>query len=161
MKYLLIVRHAKADSNYKLKDFDRPLNEHGIKDAILMANKLIENSFSPDLIISSGANRALTTSKIVSEVLKYPINHIEVNNNIYHSSFDGVLDIIHNVSDEFNKIMIVGHNPTFHYLSQNFSDEQMYTFPTCSMCCIKFDVNSWFKVKQGEKQFMIYPKLFR
>ena len=75
MKYLLIVRHAKADSNYKLKDFDRPLNEHGIKDAILMANKLIENSFSPDLIISSGANRALTTSKIVSEVLKYPINH--------------------------------------------------------------------------------------
>ena len=41
MKYLILVRHAKSDwGNPSLRDFDRPLNERGKKDAPEMAGRL-------------------------------------------------------------------------------------------------------------------------
>jgi phosphohistidine phosphatase len=39
MKYLLLVRHAKSSwDDFSIKDFDRPLNDRGKKDAPMMAN---------------------------------------------------------------------------------------------------------------------------
>ena len=78
MKHLLLVRHAESPFNYhNCKDFDRPLNNQGIEDAKVMATQLIKNKFSPDLIVSSGANRALTTSQIIAENISYQENKIE------------------------------------------------------------------------------------
>ena len=161
MKQLLLVRHAESNLNYNnLKDFDRPLNNKGEKDAKIMAKQLIDLKFIPEYIISSGANRALTTSKIIAQNVNYPESDIEVNDNIYHSSYETVLEIVQNISDEYKKIMIVGHNPTFHFLSQILSGENVSKFPTCSMFCIEFDVEHWAQIDKGKKQFMIFPKLF-
>ena len=82
MKQLLLVRHAESNLNYNnLKDFDRPLNNKGEKDAKIMAKQLIDLKFIPEYIISSGANRALTTSKIIAQNVNCPESDIEVNDN--------------------------------------------------------------------------------
>ena len=47
-----------------------------------MAKQLIDLKFIPEYIISSGANRALTTSKIIAQNVNYPESDIEVNDNI-------------------------------------------------------------------------------
>ncbi len=161
MKNLLIVRHAKSSFDIQgLKDFDRPLNNRGNKDAEIMAKNLLNHEFVPDCIISSGAKRALSTSQIIADIIKYDIAKIKINNAIYHSSSDEVINIIKEASDECNKLMITGHNPTFHLLSQILSGENIVNFPECSMFCIRFDIKSWTFLVKGTKEFMIYPELF-
>jgi phosphohistidine phosphatase len=59
LKFLLLVRHAKSDWNDPLqKDFDRPLNERGKRDAPLMAHRLLDKNISIDAFIASPAKRA-------------------------------------------------------------------------------------------------------
>ena len=53
--------------------------------------------------------------------------------------------------------MITGHNPTFHFLSQILSGENISQFPACCMFCIEFDVEHWSQINKGKKQFMISP----
>ena len=162
MKHLLLVRHAQSDLNHAvLNDFDRPLNSTGQSDAILMADVLLKNNINLDYIISSGANRAYSTSKLIADRIKYFIDSIDLNNDIYHSSEQTMLNIINNIPNKYNSVMIAGHNPTFHYLSQLLSNETISEFPTCSMFSLEFDVDSWSEVDRGKKQFMIYPKLFK
>ena len=162
MKYLLLVRHAESSLNYtNIKDFDRLLNESGILESKLMGQELVERKFTPDYIMSSGASRALETAKILSNKINYDLNEIEINNNIYHGSYENVLEIIKNLSDKYEKLMIVGHNPTMHFLSQILTGEKNEGFSTCSMCYIKFDIENWILIDSGKKQFLISPKLFK
>ena len=161
MKSILIVRHAQASYSFQgLKDFDRPLDKEGVKEANIMSQQLIEKNFIPDYIISSGAKRALTTAKIISKHINYKENNIEVDDSIYNSSSDQIIDIIKGVPDKYNKLMIAGHNPTLHLLSQILSGKNINSFPTCSMFCIKLYIESWALIDKGEKEFMIFPQLF-
>ena len=162
MKYLLLARHAESDLNHMdFKDFDRPLNSIGESDATLMANQLLKSNINLDYIISSGANRAYSTSRIIAKEINYPLKSIEINNDIYHSSEQIILNIINSVSDKHQCVMLTGHNPTFHHLSQLLSNETILKFPTCSMFSIEFNVKSWVEVYKGTKMFMIYPELFK
>lgn len=161
MKELLIVRHANASLNFKsLKDFDRNLNSEGENESKLMAKQLLNSNFYPDCIISSGANRALSTSKIIAKAINFSINKIKINDDIYYSSKEDIIETVHNISNEYSSIMLVGHNPTLHYLSQMLSGENIISFPTCSMCCISFDVDNWNHAIDGKKMFFMYPSMF-
>ena len=64
MKHLLLVRHAKSSwDNFSVKDFDRPLNERGKKDAPVMAKRLLKKDIMIDAFISSPAKRARKTAE--------------------------------------------------------------------------------------------------
>ena len=64
MKKLFLIRHGKSSwSNPDLQDFDRPLNKRGIRDAPFMAKMLVGKGVKPDLIVTSPANRAISTAK--------------------------------------------------------------------------------------------------
>ena len=67
-KQLLIMRHAKSSwADRSMRDFDRPLNGRGKRAAPRMASWLEENGAVPELIISSAANRAQSTAKLLTE----------------------------------------------------------------------------------------------
>ena len=162
MKRLLLLRHAESTWDFSsVKDFDRPLDKVGSSDADLIGGKLIQNKIKIDYMLSSGANRAITTAKIIASCIDYPVKSIEINNDIYHSSQDIMMNIINLVSDTYSAVMIVGHNPTFHYLSQLLSGESLDEFPTCTVFCIEFDVDSWTQVVKGKKEFIIFPELYK
>ena len=161
MRKIILVRHAQSPfKNIKIKDFDRTLNKTGIFEANVMGNQIKKYKVEVDYIITSGANRALETCKIVSKCISYN-KKIEKDNNIYNSSIDFMMNLSNNISDEYKTIMIFGHNPTLHHLSQKLSGEIVYTFPTCSMYSIMFDTSSWSEIIKGKKEFMIYPELFK
>ena len=64
MKCLLLVRHAKSSwDDFSIKDFDRPLNDRGKKDAPMMAKRLIKKEINIDAFISSPAKRARKTAE--------------------------------------------------------------------------------------------------
>ena len=84
MKNVYFVRHAKSSwRDASLNDIERPLNSRGLRDAPFMAKLLKSKNVKPDLILSSPANRALTTAKYFAKEMGIPTEKIDVRNRIY------------------------------------------------------------------------------
>lgn len=144
MKQLFLIRHAKSSwDDMSLSDFDRPLNKRGKRDAPKMGDFLREKSISPDLIVSSPANRALTTAKIIAEKVNYAINDIVERKSIYHAFPTDVIDVIHALPDDKNTVFLFGHNPTFTSLANKFGGVYIDNVPTCGVVALVANIDSW------------------
>jgi phosphohistidine phosphatase len=114
MKTLYLVRHAKSSWKYpNLDDFERPLNKRGRKNAPFMGTILKKLKVAPDLLISSPANRAAITARIIAAKINYPLEKIRYRESIYEFSEDALIHVIKQIDDSVNKAMIVGHNPAY------------------------------------------------
>lgn len=159
MKTLSLVRHASSNLDYGiLEDFERILSNQGKIESKLAGLKILEMNNIPDHIISSGAERAISTACILSNELNYDKYKIEINNSIYNSSFYNILSIVKNTSNDYQKIMIVGHNPSLHISSQMLSTENIDNFVPASVCCIDFDVDDWNLILKGKIKYFFTPK---
>ncbi|MBK9061174.1 MAG: histidine phosphatase family protein [Flavobacteriales bacterium] len=78
MRTLYIVRHAKSSwADPGMSDFDRPLNERGMHDAPMMAERFDGRLEPVDLLMSSPAKRALTTANFFAAALENaPVHEI-------------------------------------------------------------------------------------
>ena len=65
MKKLFLMRHAKSDWNDRnLSDFDRPLNDRGIRNAPEMGKRLLDKWGVPEKIYCSSARRTVENCHI-------------------------------------------------------------------------------------------------
>ncbi|MCP4400237.1 MAG: histidine phosphatase family protein [bacterium] len=161
MKRLYLVRHAKSSwKDYSLKDFERPLNKRGQRDAPVMGQRLATQNICPDLIVGSPAKRALTTAKIIAHEMKYPETKIVTNDAIYEAGPSNLLHMIQQLDDPAEQVMLVGHNPGFTMLAEELCSEEFDNIPTCGIVCIDFDAASWKKIEYGKGTliFFDYPK---
>ena len=117
MKSIIIIRHADAsyDTNVPT-DFDRPLTNQGLLDAKVMGKVLSNKTQDINLILSSPANRAITTARIIAEQIEYD-KIIEEKKRIYNASSREILDIISKLNNEINSVVFCGHNPGLHMLT--------------------------------------------
>ncbi|MBL7858657.1 MAG: histidine phosphatase family protein [Cyclobacteriaceae bacterium] len=163
MKTLYLVRHAKSSwADPDQADFERPLNERGKRDAPRMAKRLKEKEIHPDLIFSSPAKRALSTSKRMAKILKYPKDGIKTDQKLYHASDDTLLSMIQNLKDKFECVVIVGHNPGLTDFVNSFLSEELDidNIPTCGVVAFKLEIDAWSKATWGigKMLFFDYPK---
>ena len=131
MKTLLLMRHAKSSwDNPGLRDFDRPLNERGLKAAPLMGRYLRAQGIAPDLIVSSPAQRAQQTAQLVKEAARCaaPIRYEAA---IYDANLNALLKVLQALDKTTKTVLLVGHNPSFSGFEDcspsagNFSRESM------------------------------------
>lgn len=149
MKKIILARHAKSSwEEIGISDFDRPLNKRGLHDAPRMAEYLKENLVFPDMILSSPANRALTTAQYYEKELLAG-NRVQTVSSIYEASEKEILNIIHQTPDEIEALMLVGHNPTFTMLANTLANEMIVNIPTCGVVSIDLNVKHWQDVKPG------------
>jgi phosphohistidine phosphatase len=165
MKQLIIVRHAKSSwDNPLLADFDRPLNNRGEKDAPRMAKKVRDQSITPDMIITSPANRALTTCKAFCHTLRIPEDRIVIEKKLYHASEDQILSFLKTLKDhprdKEEVVMIFGHNPGLTEFTNSLLNEDIENIPTCGVVGGTLSIPSWKEIKWGcgEMEFFHYPK---
>lgn len=161
MKKLLIIRHAKSSwDDASLRDFDRPLNKRGVRDVPDMGKRLASLDIQPDLIISSPANRAITTARGIAIEIGYDIERIQAEPELYHAGTSTIREVISKVDNNINTLMIFGHNPGFTDLISRVSDLSLYNLPTCAACGIEFDFTSWKEIlnQHGQKFYYDYPK---
>lgn len=160
MKQLLIMRHAKSDwSNSAQSDFERPLNERGKKAAPHMGQQLIKKKLVPDYIITSAAARAQETCDAVAEVCLIPDNKIERLRELYDGYIEEVSAEIRKTDNEINRLLIVGHNPTWMNLVTHFSGS--YTeLKTAEICVLEFPGDNWADINKNSCKFAekISPK---
>jgi len=160
-KKLYIVRHAKSSwGNAHLSDFERPLNHRGENDAPDMGQRLAMKGVKPSLIISSPANRALTTAKVISAKIGYTVTDIMEEEGLYHASTGTIKTLLSRVANEHDTIMIFGHNPGLTYLINEISDFDLDNLPTCAVCGIEFEMESWKDIQttRGHQFYYDYPK---
>ena len=115
-KELLLLRHGKSDWNTDTTDFDRPLNKRGKRNAQKMGEWLDEQKLPPDLIISSPANRALTTAEIVCDTMGLSARSIQTDKHIYEAGLSDLRQVLSNIPDSIQRLLLVGHNPGFESL---------------------------------------------
>ena len=114
MKKLFLVRHAKSSrDDPSLPDRDRPLDDRGKQDGPKMGKRLAQRDVKPDLLLSSPALRALTTAQLIAEEVGYERNAIVVDDRLYASDADELLDVIRALDKKLNRVMLFGHNPEF------------------------------------------------
>lgn len=161
MKTLYLVRHAKSSWDFpNLTDFDRPLSARGERDAPKMGQRLADKAIIPDLMVSSPANRAFTTSQVIAKKIGYNLNKIQTMQSVYHASEGTLLKIVQNTYEDVKCLMLFGHNPGFTDFANSLSNEDIYNIPTCGIVAIKFETNAWSEVNfgSGQLEFFDYPK---
>ncbi len=156
MKTLYLIRHAKSDwTNPELKDIERYLNERGYSNANMMSARI---NHVPGLIISSPAIRAISTALIFARHLNYKANNISIKQELYESSVQNYLSVIHSIDNSFESVLLFAHNPTISDTVQTLTQALPMDMPTCAIAGINFDSNDWKKVKTGELFLFDYPK---
>jgi len=150
MKRLILVRHAKSSLNQPLvSDHERILNQTGISEAKLIGQYLSNNKYTPCHIISSTAIRTIETANIIIKQLKFK-NNIETQSLIYTDSVLNILNLINNFDNQYQCVMLVGHNPTITQLINYITNMRIDHMPTCGAGIIDFKV-TWDSVKEDGK----------
>lgn len=162
MKQLLIIRHAKSSWAEPLqKDFDRPLNDRGHKDAPKMAKRLFDKNIAIDAFISSTAKRALTTAIYFAKEYGLAEKNIHKLPELYHAGTNVFTEVVQETEDHLNTIAIFSHNPGITCFANLLSSAKIDNMPTCGIFAVKAPVTKWADFFTTEKEFWFfdYPKL--
>lgn len=171
-KKLTLMRHAKSSwADYSQSDVERPLSPRGKKDAPKMGRYLYENDLHPDLVLCSPAQRTRETLARLQTAFANPLN-VRFDKSIYSAGMGhGLISLLHSLNDEFDHVMIVGHNPAMQELalsSVNWASGNEDThqkihskFSTGSVISMEFDGGDWRSAALGDGKFTHFmaPKL--
>ncbi len=143
MKTLVLVRHAKAEASAPSgADADRPLSGLGRRDARVMAERLMDYQVAPDGLIASPAVRAVQTAEAFARTFSLEM-HTE--QRIYEADEERLLDVLRDVHDDFQTVIMVGHNPGFFDLLCRLTGRRYVKLPTCGVAVLQLPVRSWRK----------------
>jgi len=160
-KQLLLIRHAKSSwADFSIKDFDRPLNDRGKKEAPVMAKRLLDKKIAIDAFISSPAKRARKTAEYFAAEYDRPKKTIVFIDELYLATPEVFAAVIGQISDEYDTIAVFSHNNGITDYANTLTDTRIDEMPTCSIFAVKAPVKSWNKFENAKKEFWFfdYPK---
>jgi phosphohistidine phosphatase len=135
--HLLLLRHAKSSwDNPSLADHDRPLAPRGRRAAKLMGAHLRRSPLDVSVVLCSSARRALQTLELVA-----PPGEVEIEDELYGASADGLLERLMRVPDVHNAVMLIGHNPAMQELAAGLAPGgglAEHKFPTGALATLTF-----------------------
>ncbi len=162
MKALFLNRHAKSSwKNSELSDFERPLNKRGKTNAEFMA-KRFANECEVDKYITSPAVRAKRTARQFLKAAGGIDSDLFINERIYGAAVRDMIQIIDSLDDNWNSVILFGHNPTFSALANYLDNDFQEHLVTCARVKMEFDVDSWSEVSAntGRTIYLDFPKRY-
>lgn len=157
MKSLLLVRHAKSSwSDFSIKDFDRPLNDRGKKDAPAMAKRLLDKDITIDAFIASPAKRARKTAELFAKEYKAEKSSLIFFDDLYLATASIFSDVISKIDDRFKTIAVFSHNEGITDFANSLTDTRIDDIPTCGIFAIKIKTKHWKDFLEAEKNFWFF-----
>jgi phosphohistidine phosphatase len=171
---LWLLRHAKTVTNPPPggADFDRVLAPRGRRDGKalgrLFAGKgeglgpALKAVPRPKVALVSPAARTRATADLVFADMAEP-PECRFYDGLYGADPEEVLAYVHEIDDGVEAVVVVGHNPTAHSLSQGLlapSDKKgqslaVHTgFPTCALGVYAFKAERWIDVTTGSAKLV-------
>ena len=162
MKKLFLLRHARTqDKQPGQKDIERILSAIGLQNATRMGMNFKKKQIQFDIIICSPAERTKTTALLIAEQIKYDTSKIHFNEEIYEASARTLLQVVLQLKDEWNQVLLVGHNPSISYLAEHLTHNEIGNITPCGVVEIKFDIEQWADISEGTGEMVgyEYPEL--
>jgi phosphohistidine phosphatase len=142
------MRHAKSSwENPTWSDFERPLNQRGLKAAPFMGSLIYRENLQPALIISSPAKRAKQTAVLVKETAQIG-KPIKFEDKIYEASANTLLYLASEFADDFETILLVGHNPGMEDFIRLLTGNYC-RMPTAALAKILLNLESWKEIRMN------------
>tara|TARA_B100001564_G_scaffold351408_1_gene357222 strand:- start:779 stop:1273 length:495 start_codon:yes stop_codon:yes gene_type:complete len=160
MKEIYVLRHAKSSwDNSNLSDFERPLADRGISDAKKMSKFLKDMNIKIDKVLCSNAIRAKETFDLTADGFNFEIDKATYSDKLYFGDTTTIIQDLKELDESLNNILIVGHNPTLHYLVEILTNESINRFTTCNLATISHD-GEWVSLnsQQCSLKSLIRPK---
>jgi phosphohistidine phosphatase len=161
-RYLYLLRHAQsAEKQIGQSDRDRELVPDGVKQSLLIASYLRDQKIKLDIIMCSVAERAKATAGLISDALKFDLEKISVQDDLYEASTRTFFQFVTQLEDHLQHVMCVAHNPAISYLAEYFSKAEIGEMAPGGMAVLRFDINSWKEVSQGNGELLhyVYPEM--
>jgi len=144
----MLLRHGKSLHGFEYEsDHARPLAPRGIKAAGRMGRLMKELGEVPDLVVSSTANRAISTAKLAVEQL--PGVELVKTDMLYSVSTGNYYDVLHGLDDDVRSVVLVGHNFTIEEFADDLLERGSTVFKTCTLAVIRVGEISWREVSPG------------
>lgn len=159
MKKLYLLRHAKSDWKTSAKgDFERPLAPRGQKAAPKIGREIARLRMAPALVLCSTALRAAQTYALITDSL--PKAHIvEHRLDLYMASPTKLLKIIRQQLDDFESILMIGHNPGTESLASHLAGPDSprrlladlnKKYPSAALAAFDLQIESWRDTSPGD-----------
>lgn len=157
MRYLLLMRHAKAETGGPgAADRDRPLVKRGLRDAALIGAAVARGGMTPDLVLCSPSARTRETLDAMLPCFA-GAPRVVFDEALYGASEPEYLRAITEADDDAGRLLIVGHNPTMHASAlalagsgdRALRERLTAKFPTAALAIIAFSCSAWSKTAPG------------
>jgi phosphohistidine phosphatase len=153
MKELIFLRHAKSSWEIPVEDRNRPLLEKGMHAVVAVANHWESTFSSADALLTSPANRAFHTAAILAHTIAFPFERFHVQEELYTFATPPILEVVKSLPKDWNKVIIVGHNPALSDAADYFSVKPTPELKTADWISLTFATNNWGEISHGDPQF--------
>jgi phosphohistidine phosphatase len=160
-KTLYLVRHAKAEDRASFqRDHDRDLVPEGIMAAARVGKHLAELGIKPDCLISSTANRARDTGKVMAEQLHIDPATVVLEPKLFDGGPKAYIAAINELDKNCKSVMLFGHNPDISYFAEYLTHADIGSMSKGAVAIIEFEGLEWPEVsgRTGQLADLISPK---
>ena len=161
MKRLYLLRHAKSSWDEPgLADRDRPLAPRGERASNSMAKYLRDEGIVPELVLCSQSKR---TRETLERLGLGDGTEVRIEDELYAASAGELLGALHEVPDEVESVMVIGHNPGMERLALELAaggdelDRMREKFPTAALATLELD-GSWSELAPGGAELVSFVK---
>lgn len=154
MKTLTLLRHAKSGWDDPVqRDFDRPLNAKGARAAALIGQHMRALGLSFDHVVASPAQRVIETVAQLGSGYGRELDP-EWDRRLYLASSTMLLDLIHALPADAERVLMIGHNPGLEELvlllvrDGDLRREAAIKYPTATVAELQIE-SAWSGVLPG------------
>jgi phosphohistidine phosphatase len=154
---LMLLRHGKSDWSEQLEDFDRPLKDRGKRGAQRMGVWLTQQALLPDHVVSSPAQRAITTAQKAVKAMGLDAARIVPERRVYAARVEDLLQVLAEIPAKAKRVLMVGHNPGLEELMEYLEGRHIplpsdgKLLPTATLAIIELP-DDWHDLKAGDGQ---------
>lgn len=126
-----------------------------------MGRFLAGSGISPDVILSSDAERALKTAQLVREAAGWTCG-LYAEAGLYGCSSSKILDVVSDLPPSAEMVLLVGHNPAMADAVSQLAGGALLRFPTAAVACFNID-GEWAHLERvfSELRWLLIPRLLR
>ena len=163
MKRLYLLRHAKSSwDDPTLADHDRPLAPRGRRAAKVIAEHLGRKGIAPELVLCSPSRRTRQTLKRLAPGLGKNVD-VQIEPELYAAPASDLLQVLHEVPDEVESVMLIGHNPGIQDLALGLAGagsgipRLRSKFPTAALATLELN-GTWRELAPGNGELVSFVK---
>lgn len=159
MKRLIIMRHAKSSwTSGAATDHQRPLNKRGRHASPLVAARLNDLGWVPNLVIASDSQRTRETWQSMQAAFPHPVKE-QLDSNFYHGGLTDIRNACAGLAPAVSTALVLGHNPGWEDAVASLSGQRT-RMTTANAALLQSGLDNWADAIQASWELvdMLRPK---